>query len=53
MTELDGEKTLDHISVGDLTLRRSGNDPAACCLRYQAEMLMQPYVRNAFIFTGV
>ena len=53
MTELDAERGLEHISVGDLTLRRSGKDPAACCLRYQAEMLMQPYVRGGFVFTGV
>ena len=34
----------------DLTIRRSGSDAAANCLRYQAELLMQPYFKQPFAF---
>ena len=53
LTELDEEMQLQQISAGDLTLRRKSNDAAGCCLRYQAELLMGPYVKDSFAFLGV
>lgn len=53
LTEADGSAQLDQLSVGDLTLRRGSKDAATCCLRYQAELLMQPYTKDRFAFVGV
>ena len=36
----------------DLTLRRSGSDAAANCLKYQAELLMRPYFKQPFAFVS-
>jgi hypothetical protein len=41
------------IQTGDLTLRRGSTDSAACCLRYQAEAIMTPYLKDPFAFMGV
>ena len=53
MTELDEVTQLEMVTMGDLTLRRKSNDAAACCLRYQAELLMSPYMADTFAFVGV
>ena len=53
MTELDEIAQMEMITVGDLTLRRKSTDAAACCLRYQAELLMSPYMADDFAFLGV
>lgn len=53
MSEVDNGIQPEQITAGDLTLRRSGNDAAACCLRYQAELMMLPYVKDRFAFMGV
>ncbi len=53
MTEIDGGLKPEQIVAGDLTLRHSGSDAAACCLRYQAEMMMSPYMMDDFMFVGV
>lgn len=52
-TEMENATQPEQISAGDLTLRRAGTDAAACCLRYQAEMIMKPYVKDNFSFVGV
>ena len=44
---------LDQVKVGDLTVRRSSRNAAACCLRYQAELMMLPYTVDRFRFAGV
>jgi hypothetical protein len=41
------------VKVGDLTVRHSSRNAAACCLRYQAELMMVPYTVDRFRFTGV
>ena len=46
-------KQLEQITAGDLTVRRSGSDVAADCLRTQAEMLMAPYLKAPVAFLGV
>ena len=53
MTELDEVAQMEMLTVGDLTLRRKSNDAAACCLRYQAELLMAPFMADDFAFLGV
>ncbi|MBO5323296.1 MAG: hypothetical protein J6A88_04250 [Oscillospiraceae bacterium] len=53
MTELDEIAQMEMVTVGDLTLRRKSTDAAACCLRYQAELLMSPYMADTFAFVGV
>jgi hypothetical protein len=44
---------LDRITAGDITLQRSGTDAAVNCLRYQAEVMMAPYLKDSFSFRGV
>jgi hypothetical protein len=53
MAEMDDLNQMEQITAGDLTLRRGSKDAASCCLRYQAELLMMPYVKDAFAFMGV
>ena len=53
MTEMDKDLQVEQFTAGDLTLRRKGTDAAVCCLRYQAELLMLPYVNDRFAFQGV
>ena len=50
MNEL-GDLVLTEQTEGeDITVRRSDSDAAADCLRYQAELLMQPYFKQPFAF---
>ena len=53
LSETDDMAQVEHIQAGDLTLRRGSPDSAACCLRYQAEVLMMPYLKDKFAFMGV
>lgn len=53
MSEIENGIQPEQISAGDLTLRRTSNDAAACCLRYQAELIMLPYMKDRFSFVGV
>ncbi len=53
LSEMDDVAQMAQIQTGDLTLRRGSTDSAACCLRYQAEVLMTPYLKDKFAFMGV
>ena len=53
LSETDDMSQVEQIRTGDLTLRRSSADSSACCLRYQAEILMMPYLKDKFAFLGV
>ena len=44
---------LEQITVGDLTLRRSDANAASNCLRYQADLIIGPYLKDCFSFRGV
>ena len=46
---------VEEFQAGDLTVRqcRSGQDAASNCLRRQADMMIQPYVKDRFSFLGV
>lgn len=53
LSETDDVAQMAQIQTGDLTLRRGSTDSAACCLRYQAELMMAPYMQDKFLFMGV
>ena len=53
LSEVDEVSQMTQIQTGDLTLRRGSTDSAACCLRYQAEVMMTPYLKDKFAFVGV
>ena len=53
MSEISDIGQLKEMTAGDLTLRRKDSNPAANCLRLQAEMLMVPYVKPKVAFVGV
>lgn len=53
LSQVEDGAQVEQLSVSDLTLRRSGSDAACSCLRYQAELLMTPYVADRFAFVGV
>lgn len=53
LSEVDDTAQMEQIRIGDLTLRRGSTDSAACCLRYQAEVMMAPYLKDSFTFMGV
>ena len=53
LSEQDDVAQMEQIHAGDLTLRRGSPDSAACCLRYQAEVMMAPYLQDKFAFMGV
>ena len=43
----------EQFTAGDLSIRKGDKNTAARCLRGQAELLLVPYVRDAFAFLGV
>ncbi len=49
----DDMDRLEQVSVGDLTMKRSDASAAANCLRYQAELMIGPYLKDRFAFRGV
>lgn len=53
LSETDDLAQMQQIRTGDVTLRRGSTDSAACCLRYQAEVIMRPYLQAPFAFMGV
>lgn len=53
LSEMDDVAQMTQIQTGDLTMRRGSPDSAACCLRYQAEVMMRPYLKDQFAFVGV
>lgn len=54
LNEVKDGQSLEQISAGDLTLRRTGNmDAASRVLRNQAELMIAPYLKDRFCFRGV
>ena len=45
--------TLKEFRAGDLTVRRSGTDTSSRCLQRQAELIIQPFLKDGFVFLGV
>jgi hypothetical protein len=44
---------LEQLTVGDMTMRRTDGSAAANCLRYQADLIIAPYLKDRFSFRGV
>ena len=53
MSGMDEMDRLEQITAGDITLKRAGGDVASNCLRYQAELMIAPYLANGFTFRVV
>ena len=44
---------LEEFRAGDLTVKRSGMDTSSRCLQRQAELIIQPFLKDGFAFLGV
>lgn len=44
---------IESFTAGDITVRREGGGAAANCLRYQANLILMPYLKDGFAFQGV
>ena len=53
LSSLGGGETIEQISAGDFTIRKSTRDAASNCLRAQAELMIAPYLKDCFCFRGV
>jgi len=53
LAELDETAQLDQVTAGDITLKQKGADVASSCLRYQAGLIMTPYLKRNCTFRGV
>ena len=53
LSEADELMRVEQIQIGDMTIRRGGNTAASACLRYQAELMMAPYLKDRFCFRSV
>ena len=53
LATLSAQTDMERIVAGDVTMQRSSSDAAANCLRYQAEVIIAPYLKDGFSFRGV
>ena len=53
LAALSAQGDMEKIVAGDVTLQRSSSDAAANCLRYQADVIITPYLKDSFSFRGV
>ena len=53
LAEADEMAQMESFTAGDVTIRRGKSNAAAQCLRYQAEMIISPYMKDRFAFMGV
>ena len=53
LAALSAHSDIEKIVAGDVTLQRSTSDAASNCLRYQAEIIIAPYLKDNFSFRGV
>ncbi len=53
MSGMSNMEELEQITAGDITMRRTDSNAAANCLRYQAELMVAPYLADRFSFRGV
>ena len=53
LDSVDEDRGLEQITAGDLTIRKGSRAAAANCLRTQADLMMAPYMKDAFSFRGV
>ena len=43
----------EEFKAGDLTIRKSVSDTPSRCLYHQADLIMQPFLKDSFSFMGV
>jgi hypothetical protein len=55
MNDADEQVALEEFKAGDLTVKQNGHsrDAASRCLHHQAELMIMPYLKDRFSFTGV
>ena len=53
MNEAGQAGAVKEFRAGDLTVKRSGMDTSSRCLQRQAEMIIQPFLKDDFVFLGV
>ena len=53
LNEAGQEDTLEEFRAGDLTIRRNTADTPSKCLHRQAELIIMPFLQDAFAFRGV
>lgn len=53
LTEIDSGAQPESFTAGDVTVHRGSGVAAANCLRYQADLMISPYVTDSFAFLGV
>ena len=53
LSEAGEADTVESFTAGDVSIRKERNGAAANCLRYQAKIMMMPYIRDPFAFLGV
>ena len=53
LSETDEMAQLESFTAGDVTVRRGKTSAASECLRYQAGLIILPYLKDGFCFRGV
>ena len=53
MSDIGDWGQVEQFTAGDVTVRRGNSGGAANYLRTQADLLMAPYMKQPFLFTGV
>lgn len=53
LSEAGEPAAVESFTAGDVSVRKERNSAAANCLRYQARVMMMPYIRDPFSFLGV
>ena len=53
LAEADLDGMPEQFKAGDVTVKRASANPAASCLRNQAELMISPYLADRFSFAGV
>lgn len=53
LTEAGEPESVERFTAGDVTIQKGRNTAAGNCLRYQARVMMMPYLRDPFTFQGV
>ena len=53
VSEAGDSAAVESFTAGDVSVRKERNSAAANCLRYQARIMMMPYIRDPFAFLGV
>ena len=53
LNEAKGASDVAEFRAGDLTVKRGGMDTASRCLHRQAELIIQPFLKDSFAFLGV